>query len=161
MALLKIRTPDGKIVEIPALPGAKGENGKDGYTPAKGKDYFTPDEQEAFHAAAKAYIDEKIAPATSNTFGTIKAPTLIGDATGYGFYRNDKGFLQIVSADEDQIANRGWLSSNCPITPNNLDYAVKAVGDGYYAKAEDVGDVEAALDSILAMQEALIGGGAE
>ena len=109
----------------------------------------------------KAYVDEKTAPATSNTFGTIKAPTLVGEATGYGFYRNDAGFLQIVSADEGQIDNRDWLSSNCPITPNNLDYAVKAVGDGYYAKAEDVGDVEAALDGIIAMQNELIGGAAE
>lgn len=87
----------------------------------------------------KAYVDEKTAPATADTYGTIKTPTMSGEARPYGFYRNDNGFLQIVAADNSQIDNRDWLNTNCPITPNNLDYAVKSVGDGYYAKVEDVG----------------------
>ena len=153
--MLRIRLPNGKIIEIASLPGARG---KDGHTPVKGKDYFTPDEIEAFCDSTKDYADEKTAPATSTTYGTIKTPTMSGDAASYGFYRNDEGFLQIVPADESQIDNRGWLATNCPITPSNLNYAVKSVGDGYYALASDVGDVEAALDSILAMQESLIGG---
>lgn len=57
MALLRIRKPDGEIVEIASLPGVKGEDGK---TPIKGVDYFTPEEQAAFIAEAKAYIDEQM-----------------------------------------------------------------------------------------------------
>ncbi len=83
MALLRVRKPDGEIVEIASLPGKKGRDGKDGLTPVKGVDYFTPEEQEAFLASAKAYTDEKT-------------------------------------------------------TPANLEYAVKSVGDGYYAKLEDL-----------------------
>lgn len=47
-AILRVRQADGSFVEIPALKGTKGEdgkdgaNGKDGYTPQKGTDYWTP-----------------------------------------------------------------------------------------------------------------------
>ena len=109
----------------------------------------------------KAYVDEKTAPATRSTYGTIKATTLVGDAGAYGFYLNEDGFLQIVPAVESDIDNRDWRNSNCPITPSYLDYAVKSVGNGYYALADDIGDIDTALDSIIAMQESLIGGGAE
>ena len=81
MALLRVRKPDGEIVEIASLPGKKGEvgpqgekgetgaqgpqgekgeTGEAGYTPVKGVDYFTPEEQAAFTAAANAYTDEKV-----------------------------------------------------------------------------------------------------
>ena len=43
---------------------------------------------------------------------------------------------------------------------DDFEEAVRAVGDGYYALASDVGDIDAALDAILAMQESLIGGDA-
>lgn len=68
---------------IQGIQGEKGDKGEAGYTPQKGVDYFTSEEQAAFTAAANAYTDEK------------------------------------------------------------------------------VGDIETALDSIIAMQESLIGGGAE
>ncbi len=89
MALLRIRKPDGEIVEIASLPGKKGEigpqgpqgekgetgaqgprgekgeAGSNGYTPVKGVDYFTPEEQDMFLASAKEYADEKTALATA------------------------------------------------------------------------------------------------
>ena len=41
MALLRIRKPDGEIVEIASLPGAKGDKGEKGDAPVKGVDYYT------------------------------------------------------------------------------------------------------------------------
>ena len=156
MAMLRIRKPDGSIVEIASLPGKKGE---DGHTPQKGVDYFTEEEVAEFTASAKEYTDEKTAPATDNTYGTVKCWS---DATAAsistGIYMDANGMLRFVPASEAAID--GKSNPFAPIVPANLEYAVKSVGDGYYALASDVGDVEAALDSILAMQESLIGGGA-
>ena len=47
-----------------------------------------------------------------------------------------------------------------PIVPYFLDYAVRSVGDVCYASIDAIGDIEAAVDAILAIQEELIGGGA-
>ena len=102
-----------------------------------------------------------VPPATSEEYGTVKVADdedMASITTGI-YPDKSTGMLSIIPANNYQIDGR-W--GNCTvITPQNLEYAVKSVGDNYYAKAEDVGDVEAALDSILAMQEALIGGGAE
>ena len=148
MSLLRIRKPDGSIVEIASLPGAKGADGKDGvdgrdgmdgYTPVKGVDYFTDEEQVAFTAAAIAYTDEKTAPANSMNYGTVKAWTESNVAeVGGGIYMDEEGYLRLVSASEVNIDMR---LHTAPITPQNLDYAVKSVGDGYYAKVgEDGGE---------------------
>ncbi len=103
-------------------------------------------------------IDQKTAPATGGSYGTVKAWTDLDDAQiGGGIVMDDEGRLKIVSAPEILI---DWRSGAAPITPFNLDYAVKSVGDGYYALASDVGDIETALDGIIALQAALIGGDA-
>ena len=155
MALLRIRKPDGEIVDIACLPGAKGA---DGYTPVKGVDYFTPAEQEAFLTSAKDYTDEKTAPATSEAYGTVKVYTdeyVASNASG--IVMRDGGCLKIVPASEAAILGR---SNSCaPIVPALLEFAIKSIGNGYYAKAEDVGDIETALDNIITIQESLIGGG--
>ena len=220
MAMLRIRKPDGSIVEIASLPGAKGEDGKDGkdgadgYTPIKGVDYFTPEEQAAFTSDANSYTDEKTDEAVdvAKTYTDIKtdeavdvansytdektaeavesansytdertaeavksansytdertAPAGVGvlgtiklsenhNADSQGFNISGEGTFVIHPATNELIDGR---ASRAPICPKNLDYAVKSVGDGYYALASDVGDVEAALDGIIAMQESLIGG---
>lgn len=103
----------------------------------------------------------KISPATSEKYGTVKVAD-DKEMAGilYGIYPNEKnGVLTIKPATTYAIDER---RNDCtPIVPANLEYAVKSVGDGYYAKVEDLGDIETALDSIIAMQESLIGGGAE
>jgi hypothetical protein len=106
-------------------------------------------------------ILSKISPATSEMYGTVKVADDKDMASiTTGIYPDESsGLLSVVPANDLQIEGR-W-GSYTVITPTNLDKAVKSVGDGYYANAEDVGDIETALDSILAMQEALIGGGAE
>ena len=158
MALLRVRKPDGEIVEIASLPGKKGEDGK---PPVKGVDYFTPEEQAAFVALAKTYTDEKTAPATSETYGMVKVADNVDIARGQtGIYPDEiTGMLRIVSATKGAID--GGANPCCCITPANLEYAVKSVCDGYYVKSEIFGDIEAALDGIIAIQGSLIGGGAE
>lgn len=47
-------------------------------------------------------------------------------------------------------------ANNDPLLNANIHFGY--VEDGYYAMSEDVGDIETALDSILAMQNELIGG---
>ncbi len=169
MALLRIRNKlNGEIVEIASLPGKKGEDGKDGkdgkngtdgYTPIKGVDYFTLAEQEEFLASAKEYTDEKIVPATSETYGVVRVADNAGMAsiTG-GIYADKDGndLLSILPANEDQIDGR--YGCGTVITPLNLEYAVKSVGDGYYAKVGDVASVDKweLIEEITVSEEAVV-----
>ena len=41
-SVLRVRLPDGTVIDIPAIMGAPG---KDGKTPVKGTDYWTEDEK--------------------------------------------------------------------------------------------------------------------
>lgn len=63
--MLYTRGSDGKLHPIPALvgpqgpagaDGAPGAPGADGYTPVKGTDYFTPDDQAAMVQAVIAAL---------------------------------------------------------------------------------------------------------
>lgn len=171
MAMLRIRKPDGSIVEIASLPGKKGD---DGHTPQKGVDYFTAEEQEAFLASAKEYTDEKTAPATEMSHGTVKCATnAVMASITTGIYINEQGMLTFTPATTGNIDARSPYL--CPITPSNLDYAVKvgittnvntltdeekAAAQEWLGMTEKLGDIDTALDAILAMQENLIGGDA-
>lgn len=88
--------------------------------------------------------------ATGNTAGVVKVVSWGGTAL------NGSGQVYLVNATKAEIDARESLYK--PITPNNLDYAVKSVGDGYYATEAQVGDIETALDAIIAIQESYIGG---
>ena len=81
----------------------------------------------------------KISPATSETYGTVKVADdkdmaiLVG-----GIYPDENnGKLTIAPATEDLIDMR--FNDCAPIVPANLEYAVKSVGDGYYAKVGEGG----------------------
>ena len=43
-------------IEVGSIKGGKGDPGKDGYTPVRGKDYWT----DADKAEIKSYVDEAI-----------------------------------------------------------------------------------------------------
>lgn len=101
-------------------------------------------------------LDQKTAPAKLGTTGTVK---LGADAGVTGLAIDANGDLTIRAADKTQIDGEEY-GPNMAIVVRNLNYAVKSVGDGYYALASEVGNIETALDAILAMQEALIGGDA-
>lgn len=61
------------------------------------------------------------------------------------------GQLALVAATNAQIDGR--KAESVPITPKNLEYAVKSVGDGYYATEAQVGDIDTALDRIIEIQD--------
>ena len=86
----------------------------------------------------KEYIDEKTAPATDDTYGTVKVHTDV-DAAGItsGIVQKEGSFLEIVPASAGAIDGRS--NPFTPIVPSNLEYAVKSVGDGYYAKVGETG----------------------
>lgn len=87
----------------------------------------------------KEYVDEKTTPATSETYGTVKVADDKDMASlVYGIYPNENnGVLTIAPATTDAIDAR--FNDCTPIVPANLEYAVKSVGDGYYAKVGEVG----------------------
>ena len=72
---------------------------------------------------------------------------------GWGIGCNSKGYLYTEMASKALIDER--VNEYNVICPANLDYAVKSVGNGYYATEAEV---EEALDAILAIQATLIGG---
>lgn len=84
---------------------------------------------------------------------------LVKVAYGYGTQISPDGYLAIVRCSKSEIDER--TNSTHPITPDVLEYAVKSVGDGYYATVEQIGDIEAALDELHTYAETLIGGDAE
>ena len=88
--------------------------------------------------------------ATADVGGVVKTDSTLGVDI------NVDGTLIINKANEQEIDAK--LNSYKPIVPVNLEYAVKSVGDGYYATEAQVGDINTALDSILAIQDSLIGG---
>lgn len=110
-------------------------------------------------------LDEKIAPATvGGVHGTIKLGATFAsagseDRLGTGLGINTNGELSLSPANPGMLKEPS-LYRTAPITVGNFETMGKHAFDGYYALASDVGDIEAALDSILAMQESLIGGGA-
>ena len=136
------------------LESLKGEPGADGYTPQKGVDYFTEADKAEIVAdmADEGYV-KNMDYVIWNKGGVVRTPT------SYGTEVNNKGQLRIVQALESEIDNRS--NKYKPITSANLEYAVKSVGDGYYAAQAQVGDIETALDAILAMQTSYIGGDSE
>lgn len=103
--------------------------------------------------------------ATGTTAGVVFAhPT-------YGVTTNGSGLLYLYAPSEQEIKEK--QNNYKPITPFKLDYAVKVgittntltLTDEEMRSAQDwlgitalVGDIEAALDGIIAIQESLIGG---
>ena len=91
--------------------------------------------------------------ASSSQVGVVKVVDWAGTAV------NGSGQIYLVKATNSEIDTR--VGDYKPIVPTNLEYAVKSVGDGYYATVEQIGDIEAALDALHAYAVALIGGEAE
>ena len=124
MSLVRFRDENGKLVEIIALKGEKGDPGGVGF-----EDYATKDKG-----------------------GTVRIDSYYGIAnTGRG-----DGKLWLFCASNAEIDEKKHYFK--PIVPANLEYAVRSVGDGCYASIDTIGDIETAVDAILAIQEELIGG---
>jgi hypothetical protein len=119
-------------------------------TPGESNEYARGDHRHPTDTTRVGFTDY----ATKEKAGAVKVRSKYG--TGC---IADTGELFIVAASETDIDAR--ISKYAPVVPTNLEYAVKSVGDGYYATMEQIGDIEAALDAIIAMQNELIGGASE
>ena len=86
--------------------------------------------------SVKALNDYVYQESTTMDFGMVKSTSDTDEARFYGILGGSEA-LSIVKANEEEIDTRS--NSYCPIVPANLEYAVKSVGDGYYAKVEDFG----------------------
>lgn len=77
-AIIRVRLPNGKVIQIPAIKGDPGVPGKDGHTPEKGLDYYTPDEKRELIAE----IEQNVTGDIENALDAIIAiqESLIGGA---------------------------------------------------------------------------------
>ena len=61
----------GELTEtewLESLKGAEGEPGKDGYTPVKGEDYWTEQDQQAIKTDLETYIDNQLGVIENGTY---------------------------------------------------------------------------------------------
>ena len=118
---------------------------------ANKSDVYTKTETDVRIAVA---VDGCVKPtdyASASKAGVVKVDGSLG-ASGL-WIKN--GNLTIFEAMDVDIESRQPMAV---ITASNFDYAMKFFGDGYYATAEEVGDISSALDELHAYAEALIGG---
>lgn len=95
---------------------------------------------------------------TTDYATTTKAGVVKNGGGVMGIQINASGIPYIEPASNTDIDQKS--SHRKPIVPDNLEYAVKSIA---YDKAEidtKIGDIETALDSIIEIQNSLIGGNA-
>ena len=106
------------------------------------------------------FKDINITDYVKNTdYGSQLVAGLCKGNTSMGTYVDDDGTIVIQPATEEEIDEK--TNGYKPIVPTTLDYAVKSVT---YNKEEidtKIGDIETVLDSIIAIQNELIGGDTE
>lgn len=107
-------------------------------------------------------------------YATTKTAGLVKTNSSLGFFLGEDGLISIVSATTSDID--GKTQNTHPVTSKNLDYAIKVgltTNTQTLTKEEQaaacewlgvnalMGDVETALDSIIDIQNSLMGGGSE
>lgn len=103
----------------------------------------------------------------NNDYATTSKAGVVRIASAGGLHVNSTGVLYTSSANNSAIDQK--ISSYLPITPKYVDYAVKTglttntitLTDEEKAAAQEwlgLGSLESALDSIIAIQNNLIGG---
>jgi hypothetical protein len=93
--------------------------------------------------------------ATADKAGVVKINKSLGKS---GLWITEEGQLSIFEAHPIDIDAK---QSMAVITCANVEYAISKFGADYFASSEDIGDISAALDAILAIQNELIGGDSE
>lgn len=84
-SILKVRLPDGSVVDIPALKGLKGD------TPVKGVDYWTEEDKNEI----KEYIDTQINTTDGDNTNLVVVTLLTEDGEQF---EADKTFEEITNA---------------------------------------------------------------
>lgn len=123
-------------------------------TPVMPADWNQTDEKKVDYIKNKPDVVTFADIAKADKAGVVKVDGSLG-ASGLWI---ENGNLTIFEAMDVDIECRQPMAV---ITASNFDYAMKFFGDGYYATAEEVGDISSALDAILAIQNELIGGDSE
>ncbi len=159
MAILRIRDENGQVHEIAAL---KGEKGADGYTPQKGVDYYTDAEKEALIAELGARdvdqeLNEESSNAVANKVVTVELNRLWDDMSNTAYDFNVR-----INANEERLDGI-TTRLNDDIEPKllGLENGVNYANEHIELVEQQLGDIETALDGILAIQESLIGGDTE
>jgi hypothetical protein len=124
-------------------------------TPVLPADWNQTDETKVDYIKNKPDVVTFADYATADKAGVVKVKNAIEGGSGLNITKD--GYLSIFEALEEDLG----CSYSAVITTKILDKAVKFVGDGYYATAEEVGDISSALDELHAYAQALINGGAE
>lgn len=161
--------------------GEKGDRGDDGKTPVKGVDYFTPDDIEEFNNSPKDIIK------FSNGYKLIAREDGVYCGSGEGvekflgengIFANESMFSWVAECDVngDSIHEtyatkedfRSHLYDDFMSVLDRLDSVEQSVETlalvtdeetTPFATKEEVGNINTALESIIAMQNSLIGGG--
>ena len=157
----------------------RGKDGESGYTPVKGKDYFTAEEQQSFKEDVLSdvgaqvfdyYYELNTAVENYNSFTTpgvykIRHITSNIDRTNVLFVTRLAGIkacLQLKIARSASVEKRqGNLLADGTVDGWSewVAYATKTdVNDAKAYTDEKLGDIETALDTIIAMQNELTGG---
>lgn len=119
-------------------------------TPVMPADWNQTDEKKVDYIKNKPDVVTFADIATADKAGVVK----VADPFNSGLSINN-GNMTIFEADEVDIECRQPMAV---ITASNFDLAMKFFGDGYFATAEDIGDISSALDELHAYAQALIGG---
>lgn len=151
MAILRIRDEKGQVHEIVALRGEKGADGKDGtisfdeLTDAQKEELagligdFTVDQE----------LDEDSTHAVANKVVAAKLNLLRNEMSGTSYDFNER-----INANKGRLDDVENTAINASSGASEAHVRLDAV-------EEQIVDISAALDGILAIQNALIGGAAE
>ena len=144
------------------LKGKDGENGKDGrdgHTPEKGIDYYTRAEKQELVAQVSEKLSEQlISPKYVYEFSNGMQLAALGDGVtiqkinseGETVWASELVYADFTDGKRAEIrADRAELA--------NRDRERRDIVETYATK-EEVGNIETALDGVIAIQNALIGG---
>ncbi len=140
--------------ELNGKDGAKGDKGDAGYTPQKGVDYYTDAEKQELIAELGARdvdqtLNEFSPRAVANKAVTVETTRLFNMISGSTYEIHEQLLATSVRLDDVEMT-----ASSAITGASEAHLRLDAV-------EEQIGDISAALDGILAIQNALIGGAAE
>lgn len=147
----------GQKLQNGELNGEKGDKGDDGYTPQKGVDYYTDAEKAELIAELGARdVDQEFNADSSKAIANKCVTQLYDDFNATASSFNEQINANTTRLDEQEqmvIANTSCISA--------VDERLVSAEGQLNDVGAVLGTIDTALDGILAIQEALIGGGAE
>lgn len=146
--------------------GDKGDKGADGYTPQKGVDYYTDSEKEELVAELGARdVDQALDADSKKAIANCVVYTLADNLSiDLSVTRSDL-YGHIAERIAELENNQGTINSDLFVkigaVESELRSGISENAESLDVLEEAIGDVDTALDGILAIQESLIGGEAE